>query len=405
MKGDRTKICLVTAATILCTTLAPESGAQLLPNYPDVRLKKMPYRNSGGEDAVTIFYYGRDGKLRNAVWMLADRSRYSCNFHLYDSNGYEVEKYREFSDGLTSTEKYEVDSDGRRTSELFERSDGRKGTAGFTWGNDGPLVETECDNHKGWFSGRILYSYDKAGRSRGASIERDGETIGTVKYSYDSAGHLVEEFWDLAGQWNQTFNYEYEPRPQKTFGFSSPYVAMNAAFRVVIERYDYSNEGGGPSFYTYDDQGKLVEKVYERADGLKTTTSYDYDQEGNLKSSHRKYIGGLTADFDYEHDDARRLTKRACHRSDGATGHEQYFYDRLGRLERAVYENMDFWLNGEINFEYDGWGQIASGRFDSRDGNHADITFKTDADGNVLKMHWMFETGKTQTYFFEYESI
>jgi YD repeat-containing protein len=404
MNGCWAKICLVTIVLVFCTALAPESGAQLLPDYPDVRLKNMPYRNSDGENAVTIFYYGRDGRRRNAVWKLADESRYSCNFHLYDSDGHEVEKYREFSDGLTSKERYEVDSAGRRTAEIFERSDGRRGTARFNWDND-LLTMAECDNHRGWLSGKIIYSYDESGRRDGARIESDGKTTGTVSYKYDAVGHLVEEHWDFGNRWSQTFNYEYEPRPPKTFGFSSPYVSMNAAFRVIKERYDYNSEGGGPSSYFYDDEGKLIEKVYERADGLKTTTSYEYDQEGNLKSSHRKYIGGLTADFIYEHDEARRLTKRTCRRSDGASGYEQFIYDRVGRLHRAIYENMDFWLNGEIVFRYDGWGHIASGRFQSRDGNDADISFETDADGNVLKMHWKFGTGKTQTYFFEYEPI
>ena len=135
---NRTKLCLVTAAIAICTSLASESAAQLLPSYPDVRLKRMPYQNSRGENGITIFYYGRDGKLRNAVWTLVDRSRYSANFHLYDGKGYEVEKSREFSDGLTSTEKYDVDPNGRRTAEFFTRSDGRKGSARFTW--DGTLT-------------------------------------------------------------------------------------------------------------------------------------------------------------------------------------------------------------------------------------------------------------------------
>ena len=259
MKVNRTKFCLVATVIAICTSLASESSAQLLPNYPD----------------------------------------------------------------------------GRRTAEFFTRSDGRKGSARFRWDADD----------------------------------------------------------------------RYASRPQKTYGFSSPYVAMNAAFRVINENYDYNNEGGGPSHYTYDDQGKLVQKVFDRADGLKTTTSYEYDGKGNLKSSHREYLRGLTADFEYEFDAAPRLTKRTCRRSDGESGYEQYVYDRLGRLQRALYDNMDFWLNGEIHFQYDGWGHIAGGRFDSRDGNDAVITFETDADGNVLKMHWEFGSAKTQTYFFEYEAL
>ena len=102
---------------------------------------------------------------------------------------------------------------------------------------------------------------------------------------------------------------------------------------------------------------------------------------------------------------AGRMTNRSFQRSDGESGHERYAYDRLGRLETAVYTNVDFWLNGTIAFGHDGRGFLASGKFTDENGFDAEIQFETDADGNVLKMRWAFGFGKTQTYTFQYEPI
>jgi hypothetical protein len=392
------------AAVALVCGAADRTNAQLLPAYTDLRLKKMTYTNSGGERGATYFYYGRNGEIQNAVWTLADSSRYSCNFHVYDESGCEVQKYREFSDGLTSTETYGCDAAGRRISELFRRADGVTGTATYVRDPDGRLIEAVCDNFRGWFTGRIVYAYDK-GRPAGATIFRGGGQAGKIAYAYDGAGHRVGETWDFGEHWSQTFTYAYEPRPAKLFGCSSPYVAMNAAYRVAAEEYDFNGEGGGPSHYTYDSGGRLVTKVFERSDGLKTTTTYRYDDVGNLVSSHRRYRDGQTANFQYEFDHARRLTRKTFRRSDGQEGHEIYEYDGVGRIATAEYDNMDFWLNGTIRFRYDAWGALARGRFEGRDGFDADIEFDTDGEGNVTKMHWIFSFGKTQTYLFRYEPV
>jgi len=174
---------------------------------------------------------------------------------------------------------------------------------------------------------------------------------------------------------------------------------------VKTEDYDFNNESGGPSHYKYDDEGKLTEKIFERTDGLKTVTSYQYDNRGNLTKSHRKYHNGDVANFTYTFDFLGRLTKRAFKHSSGGEGYEEYSYDRLGRLEKAIYKNMDSWLNGAITFTHDSWGRLSKGQFKGEDGFNADLAFTTDDHGNVLRMHWKFTFGKTQTYSFKYESI
>jgi YD repeat-containing protein len=179
---------------------------------------------------------------------------------------------------------------------------------------------------------------------------------------------------------------------------------MNAGFRVTGEGYDFNSRGGGPSFYEYDDEGRLLKKVFERSDGLRTETSYSFSDSGDLVSSHRAYHDGRTADFRYTYDDAMRLTGKTFTQSTGEEGYEKYRYDRLGRLAGATYRNMDFWLNGELTFSYDGWGHLEKGVFTGLDGFDAAIAFDTDEHGNVLRMHWEFSNGMSQTYSFKYEA-
>ena len=337
------------------------------------------------------------------TWLLTDRSRYSANYYKYDEHGRMVEKYREFSDGLVSTQRFEHDEAGRVTKESFERSDGRTGFADFRWDDSGHLLTADCRKFRGWFDGFIRYEYEGE-RLVGATITRDDKPFGVIRYVYGEGGRLASETWDLAdGKWSQTFSYQYEPAPARVFSASNPLLMMNPAYRVVAETYDFNAQGGGPSDYTYDEEGQLLKKVFERADGLHTETSYVFDEVGNLVSSHRVYHDGRTADFSYSYDDALRLTGKTFKQSDGEQGFEKYKYDRLGRLAVATYQNMDFWLNGELSFNYDSWGHLASGQFTGLHGYDAELEFKTDEHGNVLRMHWNFSNGMTQTYSFEYD--
>jgi len=220
---------------------------------------------------------------------------------------------------------------------------------------------------------------------------------------YDRDGHLKSETWNLGGKWSQTFSYEFEPVPVRIFSASSPLVMMNHGFRVTGESYDFNSQGGGPSYYSYDATGRLISKVFERADGLKTETSYVFDEAGNLVSSHRSYHDGRKAEFSYSYDDSRRLSGKKFRQSTGEEGFETYVYDRLGRLAGASYRNMDFWLNGELKFAYDSWGHLETGQFAGQDGLDAELDFETDQHGNVLRIHWNFSNGMTQAYTFDYK--
>nr|MEE4269833.1 hypothetical protein [Candidatus Krumholzibacteria bacterium] len=395
----RVAACLLVVAVCVA---APSSWAQLLPEYPDVRVVRMDYSNSDGEQGHTRFRYDRFGRLEGATWQLNDGSRYSVNFHLLDSAGREVEKYRLFSDGLTSSETYTYDAEGRRVTEVFTRSDGVSGQATFLWNTQGRLSETRCDSYKGWLSGIISYAYRGEHLGEGTITQGD-KVIGTIAYERDEAGHLQREFWDFGGRWNQTFSYTYERTPAVLFAAANPLTVADPVFRIARENYDFSGKVGGPSSYVYAPQGQLIEKVFTRSDGLTTTTSYTFDARGNLVSSHRAYHDGQSADFQYTFDERGHLTGKSFERSDGAQGREVYTYDRLGRLTGAEFDNMDFWLTGTLSFQRDDRGNLASGYFEGRDGMKAELDFTADSWGNVTRIHWDLGGNQTQTYTFDYE--
>ena len=70
------------------------------------------YENSSGEKGISFFEYDGNNRLIKGWWQLLDSSRYSANFYLYNSKNQLVEKYREFSDSLTSSVKYTYNKKG-----------------------------------------------------------------------------------------------------------------------------------------------------------------------------------------------------------------------------------------------------------------------------------------------------
>ncbi len=375
----------------------------------DLQLIKLHYDNSSGERGVTNFEYDENGIMQRSFWTLLDKSRYSRNYHTYDSSGNMVLKYREFSDGLTSTNTYTYDGKGNILTDVYQRSDGRQGKVFYRYDDQNRQIEADCRGLNGWFNGLIKYEYDSGNKPIKGFISRDGKPYGSIIYQYDEGGRLILEHWDLGGVWTQTFTLEYRPSRghlKVSYPSSNVFVRNTGSYRLVRENYDYSGRSGGPSFFHYDDKGRLERKVFESSAGFKTETTFEYNTEGLLTTSRRIYSDGKTGIFTYEFDGNRRLVRRVFKRSDGLEGLEEYEYDRKGNLVKGRYENFDGWLTGDLTFESDQEGFLLKGRFAGEEFS-ADIDFDLDGSGNVVRIHWDFSPGekRSQTYTFEYEEI
>ena len=372
------------------------------------RLLRLYYENSSGENGRTTFDYDEKGILDKAIWELSDGSRMSLNFYKYDNNGNLINKYREFSDTLTSNQFYEYDDNGNLIKEIFQRSDGVSGIATYEYYKNSRLISADCNGLNGWFHGEINYIYDETGRKQKADIIQKGKNTGIILYSYDDNNNLIKECWDFSGKWNQTFIYEYEKcqsiLPQ-FYTSSNAFIINNSEYRIIKESYDYASNTGGPSYYIYNNNGKLLNKRFERSDGFSTETTYLYDHQGKLTKSYRKYSNGLCAVFTYEFNNLRKLAMRSFERTDGATGSEFYDYGEKSKLIHADWENFDSWLTGTIEFTYNENGRLSKGYFHGTKDFDAKLNFEYDKTGNLTKICWNFSFGEKQTYLFEYEKI
>jgi YD repeat-containing protein len=403
-----TLLSIIASALLLSCTSANNGDQKQPQTSTEYRQLKLYYENASGENGLTTFDYDDSGNISIAVWELTDGSRNSLNFYDYDETGQLLRKYREFSDSLTSSQTYRYDKNGNLITEYFERSDGRSGVTNYEYDDSGRQVRAVCDGLNGWFHGIINYEYDESGRKINADIIQKGKHTGIIHYSYNENDNLMKEHWDFSGKWSQTFIYEYEKCPDKIPDFytsSNAFIQDPGKFRVIKETYDFSNKTGGPSQYTYDQNGKLVQKRFTRSDGLTTKTYYLYDCIGNLTKSYRQYSSGLTTVFDYKFNDNRQLTERSFKRTDGAQGTESYTYDEESRLIQADYNNFDSWLTGTITFTHNQNGDISRGYFKAPKDRSAEIIFEYSDNHHLTKIHWDFSFNRTQTYTFIYEKI
>ncbi len=174
------------------------------------RLIKLHYENLSGERGLTTFFYNEDGVMQQAQWEILDGSRSSENYYTYNEEGSLIKKYREFSDGITSTQLYEYDEKGNLISEHFNRSDEVTGTTDYEYDKYEKLVKANCNGLAGWFYGVITYEYNANEVKTKGIIKKDEERVGTIYFKYDTAGNLIREYWEFPDSWSQTFMYEYE---------------------------------------------------------------------------------------------------------------------------------------------------------------------------------------------------
>jgi len=354
---------------------------------PNHQLIKLHYENSGGEKGVTTFDYNVRGDLTQAVWELLDKTRHSINYYSYNNKNQLVRKYREFSDSITSEETFEYNTEGQLIKENFTRSDGISGSTEYILNENGRIIKTICRNSKGWLNADISYLYNDPGKKSKGFVFNGNDQIGDIKYDFDNADNLVRETWDFNGRWRQEFNYEYESKDCKPFTSSNVFIRSNCDFILILEEYTFNDETVGPSYFEYDNMGKLVKKEFIRSDNLKTVTTYVYNDLGQLISSHRTYSDNKTAIFSYAYNSYGQMISRTFERSDGLKGAEEYTYDAHGKLIQGIYENFDSWLNGEISFEHDEYGNLLTGHFKGKDNFDAEINFTCDAYGNVIRIH------------------
>jgi len=210
----KTRVRLLIIITVQLIIISNTSFSQynlkeLQRGFAESGFSGMPYSNSYGEKGISLFEYGEDGRLNKSVWKLLDNSRSSENHYKFDASGNIIEKYREFSDSIKSTEIFKYDSDNHLLSESFVRSDGFTYSVRYEYNTIGRAVTAYYKNYHDWFNGPVSFTYNEAGLVSEGKIIEDGKEIGFINFKYDSKSRLIEEYWEFSGKYNQTFTFEY----------------------------------------------------------------------------------------------------------------------------------------------------------------------------------------------------
>lgn len=370
-------------------------------NHTGCKLVILSFSSSEGEKGITVYEYGTDGLISTSKWTLLDKSRSSINYYKNDNDGNIIEKYREFSDKITSIQTFEYDSDNRLKVENFNRSDGISYHVTYTYNNQGRIEAANCYGLHGWFNGRISFSYNERGLLDNGKLSQDGFEVGFIKFTHDEQERLIEEYWEIPDSYNQTFTFEYT-NLDIAYSSSNVFITNTSNYKIIGEEYDFNKEYGGPSLYYYSTGGKLEKKNFKVNDKIRTKTTYEYNPSGLLTQSLRIFNDGTKTLFKYKFNNDRKLSDRIYYQNDSIIGKEHYEYSN-SLLVKGDYLNFDTWLTGSLTFEHDSEGNLTQGFFNGEDGFDADIYFSYDDHFNITKIHWEFSFGKTQTSSFKYE--
>ncbi len=377
-------------------------------SQPDIHLLRLHYQNSSGEEGVSVFDFDEKGHITKGLWYLLNGKRNSVNFYDVDKNGRVIEKFRIFSDGFTSTTFYVYDAQNHITEEIFSRSDGVKGSAQFFYNETGALEKSVFNNTQGWLSGTVIYAYGKKGHCTKADIYQKEQKVGEIEYTYNEDDLLEREHWDFNGRWSQTFLYEYDDYSRsEPFSFtpSNPFLSESPLYKLSQEKYTYSDEFNGCSYFEYD-KSRLVRKIYySQGKSVVTVTHLYYDGNRKLINALRRYADGRSAVFIYSYNDKRKITEKKALFTNGDMILENYAYNENGRLAEAQLTNFDSWINGTITFQHNEKGRITLGKFQGRDDVRADIDFSYHDNGMLSKIIWHFNSGDFQQYLFGYCAV
>jgi hypothetical protein len=387
----------VTVLIIIFVAMTYKSAGQYRPD-----ISRLSYYDSSGERGFTTFIYGNNASTPyKAIWELEDGSRWSANYHSFDSLGNMISKHRDFSDYTSIDQVFSYDSEGRQIMETFHRSDRTNGYVEYFY-KDSILVYADCHGFNGWFHGKIQYLYDEEGIGISAILlNSDNEQVGSITYQYDDQNRLNVEKWEFNSGASQVYNYEYLNRNCTLYASSNVFMRPSCDWIIEKETYTFLGKESGTSYYNYDEFNKLLHKTFIRSDGLRTETDFYYDKYGLLERSVRKYTDGSTGTFLYRFDDNRNLVRRDF-RSGTLCGSEEYSYDNLGRLIEGAYLNFDSWLTGRLTFHHDRYDRINYADFTTEMDLNAAVTFKYDEYLNLITIDWLFENGLSRSCHFSY---
>ena len=193
------------------------------------------------------------------------------------------------------------------------------------------------------------YEYDKNNRLKKlTNLKKDGTILEEYKYTYDGAGNQTTKTETIQGKEKGTTAYRYdslnrlleitEPQQEtgsrKTTGYT--YDASGNRETEQVQAKTVTGTAITLTTYKNDEQNRLVAATEEKGDGTKKTTTYVYDNNGNLTRKSMEQ----TREIDPSNPPKAKFGMYIEGQKDGAT------------------KNAKPIVAGTASYEYDVWNQL-----------------------------------------------
>jgi RHS repeat-associated protein len=323
---------------------------------PGDRLEEVDYSEGGTADVS--YEYDKDGNVTE----MEDGT--GTSEYAYDILG----RLSEVENGNEEIVKYEYDlanqitkityPNAKAVSRVFDKAgrlekvtDWLGKETKFAYNRDSLLKTTTFPSAS---ENKDEYEYNKAGELTKTTMKKGAETLASISYARDNLG-LVKSATQtgLPGAEKPEYEYDERERLKKGAGTSFEYDAANNPTKLgeTTLKYDAASqlEEAGSTEYAFNEVGQRTEA--DPASG--PTTTYGYDQAGNLISVDRSAEGEVAKiEDDYAYDGTGL---RASQTISGSKA--QLAWDVSGELPLLLYDGASYYLYGPDGLPFE---QISS---------------------------------------------
>ncbi|QNM84670.1 hypothetical protein H9W90_10725 [Polaribacter pectinis] len=265
----------------------------------------------------------------------------SVNIKRYNDDGNLIETYYLYNSQYTS---------GTPTKKLYN------------YNSDGLLIGTkDISDSQGKYSTHYVFTYDKKGNlTKRESIYTDGSKFYTV-FVNDRRGRVIsKKEYSKSNKLSADVSYSYkgDKKTEIRTSYSSTDGSIIGTYKTI-----------------YDDDVKVSYNSESKYGN--TSTTYEYDKEGNLSKSHQKSKTNSISTYDYVYDKKDNWVKKHS-----KSGKYQYFYFR-----EIYFENGD--VTGSTQFD-----RI----FINRHGNFANVAVVPLKKKEIKKTNYTNNTVNSSTF-------
>jgi YD repeat-containing protein len=278
---------------------------------------------------------------------------------------------------MTTAEGIQSVTEVNRHGQTWRLTDGTGATTSYAYDANGRLLTVTDAN------GNVSQNaYDANGnlqtaviglKSNGASAATNDGSAVTTQYSYDAANRVLTRSTDPAGL-NLTTRYEYDGQGRAVKMTDATGAVTTYAFNAKGEltRSVVDDVAGGlrlATAFTYDAQGRTLTVIEGQGTSAAKTTEYRYDVLGR-RTHEITDPAGLALTTTYSYDEAGNLVLKR----DALNNATRYVYDALNRQQFVVDT-----LGGVSERLYDSESQLIGSRVYIKRLGEANPTALTDA--------------------------